>query len=107
MAKSFREYYKSTFSDLLEEELEWNRESTAINNAKQRLRMYANLFNRDCRKKMINKNSICLICFKKENLSIDHIIPISDGGKNEESNIRILCMNCNIKQFRKKEVKNG
>jgi hypothetical protein len=32
---------------------------------------------------------------KKVRLHIDHIIPISQGGTNDPSNLRVLCSNCN------------
>ena len=31
-------------------------------------------------------------------LSIDHIIPVSQGGKNDISNYQTLCMDCNVKK---------
>lgn len=60
------------------------------------LRMYANLFNRDMRKKLLNENSFCAICNSKEKLTIDHIVPIAKGGKNLESNVQVLCNKCNL-----------
>lgn len=37
----------------------------------------------------------CAICLMPENLLIDHIIPLSLGGTNEESNLQVLCKECN------------
>lgn len=37
----------------------------------------------------------CKNCDSQENLSIDHIIPLSRGGSDELSNLRILCKSCN------------
>lgn len=37
----------------------------------------------------------CACCNEKNNLSIDHIIPISKGGKHEKENIQPLCIKCN------------
>lgn len=39
-------------------------------------------------------NNICQIC-GKEGEEIDHITPFCVGGKNEESNLRVLCEGCN------------
>lgn len=92
----FRDYYDKYLEFLYNEELKYYQPYTAINTAKQRLRMYANLFNRDMRKLLLNKNSSCLFCNTQEKLSIDHIIPISKGGLNIENNVQILCIRCNI-----------
>ena len=43
-------------------------------------------------------NFKCVLCGttgKEEKLEIDHIIPISEGGKTIKSNLRTLCFKCN------------
>jgi len=52
---------------------------------KKKVRLF--IFNRDGNK--------CLKCLKKEKLQLDHIIPISKGGKNILSNLQTLCNSCN------------
>lgn len=37
----------------------------------------------------------CEYCGDKENLEVDHIIPVSIGGSNEIENLQILCRKCN------------
>ena len=37
----------------------------------------------------------CQYCGSKENLEIDHIIPLSKGGTNEDDNLITCCHNCN------------
>lgn len=38
---------------------------------------------------------MCQYCWKRENLSFDHIIPVSKGGQTEFWNLQILCRSCN------------
>ncbi len=37
----------------------------------------------------------CLACGATEDLSVDHVVPLSLGGSNAASNLQILCSRCN------------
>jgi len=92
----YRTYFSKTLNDLIIEEKEnTNSDLLATKRAKKRLRMYANLFNRDLRKTLINSEAICVNCETNKGLVLDHIIPVSKGGKNVIENIQILCKKCN------------
>ena len=46
-----------------------------------------------------NANGRCSLCgaTKKETvLHVDHIVPRSRGGSNDESNLQVLCLKCNL-----------
>lgn len=43
----------------------------------------------------------CLCCFSEDNLTIDHVIPISKNGSNEIDNFQTLCKSCNSRKSRK------
>jgi 5-methylcytosine-specific restriction endonuclease McrA len=43
----------------------------------------------------------CQNCGSKERLTIDHIKPMSLGGKHEPDNIQVLCLSCNASKGQK------
>jgi 5-methylcytosine-specific restriction endonuclease McrA len=38
---------------------------------------------------------VCLCCGWRDNLTLDHVVPISKGGDTVMSNLQILCYRCN------------
>lgn len=42
--------------------------------------------------------NLCLCCNSRKDLSLDHILPISQGGENKLSNLQTLCKSCNSKK---------
>ena len=40
----------------------------------------------------------CTSCKSTENLEIDHVLPISQGGSSECDNLQVLCRSCNRKK---------
>lgn len=46
-------------------------------------------------------NGVCAYCKRRlsfEDFCIDHIIPLARGGNNEECNLTVSCMKCNLKK---------
>ena len=43
----------------------------------------------------------CNVCGASTNLHIDHIIPLSKGGKTILSNLQVLCKKCNLQKGNK------
>lgn len=50
-----------------------------------------------CRRNVIKRDGgKCQNCGTKENLTIDHVIPISKGGNQKaKNNMQVLCKKCN------------
>jgi 5-methylcytosine-specific restriction endonuclease McrA len=46
-------------------------------------------------KQILERDRCCQNCWIHEDLTFDHIIPISKGGKTEYDNMQILCRSCN------------
>lgn len=40
----------------------------------------------------------CAACGSMENQSLDHVIPISKGGRHSIGNLQTLCLTCNVKK---------
>jgi len=45
-------------------------------------------------------NHKCAYCGSQKNLEVDHIIPLSRGGRHDEDNMQILCRSCNRRKGR-------
>lgn len=43
----------------------------------------------------------CTKCYSREQLTIDHIIPQSEGGTNDDDNLTTLCKGCNVMKSNK------
>lgn len=52
-------------------------------------------------RKIFDRDKACLRCGTKNNLSIDHIVPLSKGGNNLPGNLQTLCRYCNSKKYNK------
>lgn len=44
----------------------------------------------------------CAGCYTTERLTADHIVPLSQGGSNDVSNLRTYCLSCNSRRARLK-----
>ena len=67
-----------------------------------RLLKYIRHFTRTLR---VNRNRIytrdnhkCVYCGSGKNLTLDHVVPKSKGGKNEWTNLVTSCIKCNLKK---------
>jgi hypothetical protein len=50
---------------------------------------------------LLRDEARCRKCRTVLHLEIDHIIPVSKGGKTEESNLQTLCRRCNRRKWKK------
>ena len=50
----------------------------------------------EVRQFVLNRDKFqCCSCGSRENLEVDHIIPLAKGGANDLSNLQTLCSVCN------------
>ncbi len=50
---------------------------------------------------LVRDGGRCRRCQRAINLEMDHIVPVSKGGRTEESNLQVLCRRCNRVKSRK------
>jgi hypothetical protein len=41
---------------------------------------------------------VCAECGTRDDLTVDHVIPLARGGTNHISNMQVLCLSCNIRK---------
>lgn len=44
---------------------------------------------------------LCLCCGEAKPLTVDHVVPLVEGGSNDISNIQPLCLDCNLRKATK------
>lgn len=49
----------------------------------------------------VKNQKYCQYCKSENDLSVDHILALVNGGKNNISNMQVLCRSCNSKKGRK------
>lgn len=91
--KAMKEYHKKYSKKWAE----GNREKRRNNQHKRRVTKQNNgVF--DILDKELNRilNSPCIICGSTKRIEIDHIVPISRGGRHSIGNLQPLCKSCNV-----------
>jgi hypothetical protein len=53
---------------------------------------------KELRNKLITQFGMCAACHAENDLTIDHVVPMSLGGKHEPENLQVLCRACNSKK---------
>jgi hypothetical protein len=47
------------------------------------------------RTEILNRDRCCVLCGSEDDLQIDHIVPVSKGGRSKKDNLQVLCGPCN------------
>ena len=80
-----------------------------MNNSKQKETKRGSISGRTRLNVLDRDNYTCQICGATveagATLHIDHIIPISKGGTNDESNLQVLCDRCNLAKNNRVDLK--
>jgi len=95
-----REWGKDNLERIVAKHRQWlknNPHKAAEYNHKRRARKLTNGGDLSAKQIMELKlsNTECFVCESGEYLEIDHIIPLSAGGRNDIDNVQILCRSCN------------
>lgn len=81
---------------LQRERYKTNPESKIEHKHRRRARLYNNGVYEVSAKFLRNlRNSPCVMCGSTDNISVDHIVPVSRGGRHAEGNLQPLCGLCN------------
>ena len=50
---------------------------------------------------LVRDGARCRRCRRATNLEMDHIVPVSKGGRTEEANLQTLCRSCNRRKWKR------
>lgn len=99
--RKFNEYRNKWWKSLPQER---RRMLTKNKHVKREYRTKQKLDYREWENLKLYYGNRCLCCLRAEpeiRLTVDHIVPISRGGKHEIANLQPLCLPCNISKFTK------
>jgi 5-methylcytosine-specific restriction endonuclease McrA len=91
----FRNYYISNIDRLRKLKSEWAKRNRTYRNYLQAMRRAAGTLKRSEWEEIIQNSTCCKMCGATERLEVDHIKPISAGGRTEVGNLQVLCRSCN------------
>lgn len=93
----FREYTAKNKEKLFALSAKWARENRNKRNRLQQLRRGSgSITQSEWDSLFVRAGRMCAACGGTEKLQVDHIVPISRGGRTELGNLQILCRRCNI-----------
>jgi 5-methylcytosine-specific restriction endonuclease McrA len=78
-----------------------NRDVIAVVSANRAAKKHGDssvLLVKDWREVLALCGEVCLCCGSLDGISLDHIVPLSAGGRNVKENLQPLCMTCNRKK---------
>ena len=101
LSKKSREYYKKNKEKVKENNKKWIKENrdhkSMLTHLRREKEKKTKGFSDKIESFKIRMEEIgeCVFCGSKENITIDHLIPISKGGSNEINNLFPACRSCN------------
>lgn len=61
------------------------------------------------RKRLFDKQPLCVLCQAVNRVSLatirDHVIPLAEGGRDDESNEQAVCASCHLKKTQQESVR--
>lgn len=97
-----RAYYKAHSEERREYQKQYNRDHPEVcKNCKHKRRVtekQGDLTSEDF-KAVVSRP--CTYCGSTVDIQLDHIVPLSKGGKHTRANVQPLCQRCNLKKYNK------